>query len=100
MFRDDADVVAIGSVALALQLATYPLNAFIMMSNMLTQTIRKPWRANLLASARHGLFFIPLIVLMPQWFGLLGIEACQSVSDILTFILAVGVMYRVLSFKF
>jgi Na+-driven multidrug efflux pump len=100
MFRDDADVVAVGSVALALQLATYPLNAFIMMSNMLTQTIRKPWRANLLASARHGLFFIPLIVLMPQWFGLFGIEACQSVSDILTFILAVGIMYKVLSFKF
>ena len=92
MFRNDPDVVEIGGLALLFQLATYPLNAFIMLGNMLTQTIRKPWRANLLASARHGLFFIPLILLLPHCFGLLGIQVCQSVSDVLTFILAVVVV--------
>ena len=92
LFRDDADVVSIGSFALVLQLITYPLNAFIMMSNMMMQTIRLPWRANLLASARHGLFFIPLIVVLPSWFGLLGIQMCQSVSDVLTFILSVFIV--------
>lgn len=92
MFRNDSDVVEIGGLALMFQLATYPLNAFIMLGNMFTQTIRKPWRANLLASARHGLFFIPLIMILPCFFGLLGIQICQSVSDILTFILAVVVV--------
>lgn len=96
-FRNDPDVVTIGGLALLLQLVTYPLNAFIMLSNMFTQTIRKPWHANLLASARHGLFFIPLILILPHWFGLLGIQICQSVSDILTFILAVVVMRRMLT---
>lgn len=92
MFRDDQHVVEVGSLALLLQLITYPLNAFIMLCNMLTQTIRKPWRANLLASARHGLFFIPLILILPHCFGLLGIQMCQSVSDIMSFILAVAVL--------
>lgn len=92
MFRNDSDVVEIGGLALMFQLATYPLNAFIMLGNMFTQTIRKPWRANLLASARHGLFFIPLIMILPCFFGMLGIQICQSVSDILTFILAVVVL--------
>lgn len=92
MFRNDSDVVEIGGLALLFQLITYPLNAFIMLGNMFTQTIRKPWRANLLASARHGLFFIPLIMILPCFFGLLGIQICQSVSDILTFILAVVVV--------
>ena len=91
-FRDDPDVIRIGSVALIWQLCTYPLNAFIMTSNMMTQTCRKPWRANILAAARRGLFFIPLIIILPHYFGLLGVEMCQSVSDVLSFLLCVPVM--------
>lgn len=92
LFRDDPDVIRIGSVALTWQLYTYPLNGFIMTSNMMTQTCRKPWRANILAAARRGLFFIPLVIILPRFFGLLGVEMCQSVSDILAFLLTVPVM--------
>jgi len=46
IFRDDAEVIAIGVVALRWQLCTFPLNAFILASNMLAQTCRKPWRAH------------------------------------------------------
>lgn len=92
IFRNDAGVIAIGVVALRWQLSTIPLNATIMASNMITQTCRKPWRANVLAAARNGLFFIPLIVLLPRWFGLKGIEMCQSWSDILAFLITVPIM--------
>ena len=85
MFRNDSQVIAIGVVALRYQLLTYPLNAFLISSNMMLQTCRKPWRANFLAAARQGLFFIPLIIALPSLFGLLGVEACQAVSDILSF---------------
>ena len=63
-----------------------------MTSNMMTQVCRKPWRANILAAARRGLFFIPLIIILPHFFGLLGVEMCQSVSDILALLLTVPVM--------
>lgn len=92
VFRDDPDVISIGSAALIWQLCTYPINAFIMTSNMMTQTCRKPWRANILASARRGLFFIPLIIILPKCFGLLGVEMCQSISDIMALTLTVPVM--------
>lgn len=92
VFRDDPDVVAVGVVALRWQLCTYPLNAFIVASNMLSQTCRKPWRANILAAARQGLFFVPLIFILPRYFGLLGIEMCQSWSDVLSFALTVPIM--------
>lgn len=92
VFRDDPDVISIGSAALIWQLSTYPINAFIMTSNMMTQTCRKPWRANILASARRGLFFIPLIIILPKCFGLLGVEMCQSISDIMALTLTVPVM--------
>lgn len=55
------------------------------MSNMMLQTIRKPVRATLLSSARQGLFFIPLIFLLPRFFGLQGVEMCQYRQDLLFF---------------
>ena len=65
IFRDDAAVVAVGSVALRWQVLSFPLVASIVLTNMLMQTIRKPVRANIVAAARSGLFFIPLIFILP-----------------------------------
>lgn len=95
-FRHDADVIAIGAVALRFQLVIFPLNVFVTMSNMMLQTIRKSGKAIILASARQGLFFIPMILILPYFFGLTGVEACQSVSDALTFILAVPLTISVI----
>lgn len=91
VFRRDPDVVSIGTVALRWQLATLPLGAIVMYTNMMMQTIRKPWQANVLASARSGLFFIPLIIILPHFFGLLGVEMCQAWADVLSFGLAVPI---------
>ena len=92
VFRDDPEVIAIGVVALRWQLCVFPFNALILASNMLAQTCRKPWRANILAAARQGLFFIPLIFILPSYFGLLGVEMCQAVSDVLSFTLTVPIV--------
>ena len=92
VFRDDPEVIAIGIVALRWQLCVFPVNALILASNMLAQTCRKPWRANILAAARQGLFFIPLIFILPSYFGLLGVEMCQAVSDVLSFVLTVPIV--------
>ena len=92
VFRDDPEVIAIGIVALRWQLCVFPVNALILVSNMLAQTCRKPWRANILAAARQGLFFIPLIFILPSYFGLLGVEMCQAVSDVLSFTLTVPIV--------
>lgn len=91
LFRDDPEVISIGVVALRWQLCTYPFNAMILASNMLTQTCRKTWRANFLAAARQGLFFVPLIFILPRFFGLLGVEMCQAVSDTLAFIATIPI---------
>ena len=92
VFRDDPEVIAIGIVALRWQLCVFPVNALILASNMLAQTCRKPWRANIVAAARQGLFFIPLIFILPSYFGLLGVEMCQAVSDVLSFTLTVPIV--------
>lgn len=96
LFRNDAAVIAIGALALRWQLLSLPLNGFIMTSNMLTQTCRKPVSANILASARSGLFFVPLIIVLPRLIGLKGVEVCQTASDFCAFLLTVPIMAHTL----
>ncbi len=94
--KGDPEVIAIGSAALKWQLITLPLGSWIIMSNMMLQTIRKPVRATLVSSARQGLFFIPLIFILPHYLGLRGVEMCQAIADVLTFLLAIPLTCSVL----
>ena len=96
LFRHDPEVIAVGSAALRWQMLMFPLCAFVTVSNMMLQTIRKSGRAVVLASARQGLFFIPLIFLLPHFFGLAGVEVAQAASDFCAFFLAVPLVASVL----
>ncbi len=95
--KSDPDVIMVGAAALRWQFITYPLTAWIVMSNMMLQTIRKPIRATLLSSARQGLFFIPLIFILPHFLGLMGVEMCQATADFLSFLLAIPLTCGVLA---
>ena len=88
-FRNDADVVSVGKVALRFQSVVFPAHAVIVMTNMMLQSIGKGVKASITASARNGLFFIPMIIILPKLFGLTGVEAAQSVADAMTLVLSV-----------
>ena len=94
--RDDAEVIRIGTTALRLQLSTLPLWGFIVMSNMLTQSIGYGARATLLSIARQGIFLIPALLVLPNMLGLLGIQIAQPLSDVCTLVLTIVIMHNVL----
>ena len=96
LFRHDPAVVAVGTRALLWQLLTFPLLSTIGVSNMFLQTIRRPLQANLAAAARSGLFFIPLVLVLPHFFGLTGVEMCQAVSDLCAFALCAPMAWHTL----
>ena len=52
--KGDPDVIAVGAAALRWQFITFPLGSWIVMSNMMLQTIRKPVKATIISSARQG----------------------------------------------
>lgn len=89
LFRDDPQVIAIGTKALRFQCITFPLSAWIVMNNMLMQTIGKGTKASILALARQGLFFIPVIIFSSSRFGLIGVEVSQPIADVCAFLLAI-----------
>ncbi len=95
--KGDTQVVEVGAAALRMQCIAFPLTGWIVMSNMMLQSIGKALKASVLAAARQGLFFIPLILLLPRLFGLFGVEICQTVSDICSFALAVPLCLSVLN---
>lgn len=98
IFRHDMAVVAVGAVAFRWQLVTYPLVSVIMLSNMMLQTAGRSIPANILAASRNGLFFIPLIIILPHCYGLYGVEMCQAIADILSFAIAIPLTHTFLSF--
>lgn len=89
--KDDPDVIAVGTAALRYQVIAFPLNAWIVMCNMMLQSIGKGLKASIVASARQGLCFLPLIFILPRFLGLFGVEICQAVSDVLTLAISVPI---------
>lgn len=90
-FRNDAEVVAVGAAALRWQAAALPLLAPSILTNMFLQASGKGLKASITSSARNGIFFIPLILILPRLFGLRGVEMTQAWADVLTFLLAMPI---------
>ncbi len=88
-FRDDPDVIRIGAQMLGFLCVTIPLMAFSTYVNQLYQSLGFAVGATILASCRQGIFFVPLVFLLPYWFELTGIEAVQASADLLTFLVSI-----------
>ncbi len=93
LFRDDPEVTAIALPAFQYQCFAIFLQPVIVAGNMLFQSIGKSGRATFLACCRQGVFFIPLILTLPRFFGLVGIEICQPIADVLTFLVTVPFLF-------
>ena len=96
LFRDDPQVIAYGATALRFQCVTFCFQGWVVMSNMMLQTIGRTAPATFLAMARQGVFFIPLVWILSAAFGMLGIQMTQTVSDCLTLICAIPIQLKVL----
>ena len=91
-FRDDPEVIAVGTVALRWQAAFLPLHALIVGTNMLMQSTRHIKQATFLSMNRQGVYFIPAILILPRLFGLFGVEISQAVADLLSTFTAIPYM--------
>ena len=55
-----------------------------MISNMMFQSIGKSKIASFLAFMRNGIFYIPVLAILPIFIGFRGIQSAQMISDIIT----------------
>lgn len=86
--KDDLEVIEIGTLALRMQCVTLPLTGWIILNNMLFQTIGRTVPASVLAASRQGIFFLPAVLILPFFFGIRGVQCAQAVADAAAFVLA------------
>jgi len=91
LFRDDPDVIACGTAALRFQCITFPVQGWIVMSTMMEQSMGRTVPATFLSVARQGFFFIPMVLILPFFLELTGIQMAQSAADICTVLCAVPI---------
>ena len=95
-FQSDAEVIRYGTLALRFQCISFPAHSWIVMSNMMEQSIGRTASATFLSAARQGVFFIPAILLLNYFLGLTGVQVAQAVADLLTLVCAIPIHIYVL----
>lgn len=82
--RDDAVVIELGSFALRAQCLVMPFCGVTTTANMALQSTGQSGRATFLALCRQGVFFLPLILILPRFCGVLGVQLAQPLADACT----------------
>ncbi len=90
LFRPETpEVVEIGGRMLRFMGMTIPVLGYSTFVNQLYQALGYVTGATVLASCRQGIFFIPLILILPSVIGLDGILLTQALADLCTFFISV-----------
>lgn len=88
LFIDDPEVIAYGVPMLIATSLAGPILGLMFLSINSMQALDRPLPATILSLCRQGLFFIPLLFILNQVFGLDGINYTQTVSDYLAIVIA------------
>ena len=88
-FRDDADVIEIGTFALRAQCIAIFFVPVCVCGNMLFQSTGFYVRAGILSALRNGLCFMPLIIVLPMIIGVRGIQLAQPIADVLSALITI-----------
>ena len=87
--RDDAQVIALGAYALRAQCLVMPFCGITTTANMALQSTGQSGRATFLALCRQGVFFLPLILILPRFTGVLGVQLAQPLADVCTLLASI-----------
>lgn len=83
LFGENA-ALELGVLSLRMHAVSLPFMAVCLVSGMLFQAIGEIGKAILISSTRQGIFFLPLIWLLPMYFQKNGVAVTQGISDILS----------------
>lgn len=94
LFTDDPTVLATGSEALKVMILAMPLMASQNIGAAYYQAIGKPVAALILTLSRQVLILIPMLYVLPKFYGMQGVWLSFPVSDILATGITVAAFMR------
>lgn len=83
LFGENA-ALELGVLSLRMHAVSLPFMAVCLVSGMLFQAIGEIGKAILISSTRQGIFFLPLIWILPMCFQETGVALTQGISDVLS----------------
>ena len=96
LFSDMHEVIELGTQIQRWQCISIPFMGYSIIIGMLLQNINKYKQATIVALSRSGIFFIPVIFLLPCLLGMQGVIMAQPVADLCSFALAVPMQRKVI----
>lgn len=95
LFSADLEYLAVGKHAIKIMLLGMPLIGLNVVAMTLFQALGKARPSFLLSLSRQILFLIPLVVILPGFYGLDGVWAAYPTSDFLSFLFSGFLLFRV-----
>ncbi len=92
----DPQMQEIGALSIRLQCIALPIHAWVAVVNMFCVGLGNAKGAFILATARQGSCFIPILYPMAYLWGAYGVASVQAVADVLTLVLAVPIIIGML----
>ncbi|AAO35053.1 MATE family efflux transporter [Clostridium tetani] len=86
IFTRDREVIDIGIKAFRAASLLFPLFGYVNTYAVLFQALGKAVGAFILSISRQGIFYIPLMYVLPKFMGLNGVMFCQTAADGLAFL--------------
>ena len=94
LFTEDAEVLKETPAAMRWVFAATPIIGIQLIGAAYFQAIGKAIPALLLTLLRQGLFFIPLIFILPRYYGALGVWMAFPISDVLATVVTAYFLHR------
>ncbi len=93
IFSPDTELAAVGTNAMRIVVLVLPFISFQVIGTTVFQALGMPKPAFILSLARQLLFLLPLVLVLPKFYGLDGVWASFPISDFMAFGLAVGLLW-------
>ena len=97
IFHNDPLVISLGRPAIYAFSIALPFMGYATYVNQLLQVLGFSGSASFLASCRQGVFFIPLIIILPLISSVFAVQWVTAISDLLTF--AISIPFQIAFFK-
>ena len=94
MFTPDEKMIADSAYGLRITVATFPLVGFQMVATNFFQSIGKALWSAVLSTTRQLLFLLPLLLILPNIFELLGVWICLPIADTLAFVVTAILLWN------
>ena len=93
LFTDETALIGGGVMAIHILFAVSFLPSVQMLINGIYQSLGKAKIAMFLSLSRQTLYTIPLVFILPQFFGVFGVWVAFPIADAMTFLTAVGLAF-------